>query len=238
MKPNSIALLTLLLAGCASQHTVHERGWVGGSYARAIPARKIFVQTDTGPILHGLPEPVRDKQKTALLITDLDEQTPLHKSGCREGDLILALNHTPVTTIRDYLQTIGQTVPGSTLELTLFRDGVITNHNLTIGREQFKHIGMLAFGFKLSPKLEFDFWPNPDFSLVALGYDRESERLNLHQTETRYLQSLSANQPDHEPGRLSREGWRTWLGPLSVSKQKQVLSQELVNPSLALKTNF
>src|SRR5688572_11382370 len=140
MKQNltPLAFLLLLLAGCASHKIVHERGWVGGSYARAIPANKIFIQADAGPIIQALPEPVREKQKTAILITDLDEQTPLHKSGCREGDLILALNQTPVTSIRDYLQTIDQTTPGSTLQLTLFRDGSTTNQNVTIGREQFK----------------------------------------------------------------------------------------------------
>src|SRR6476660_7048688 len=59
----------------------HHRGWIGGEF-KAVSV---------------VPPELKGKQRHAILITSLNTNTPAALAGLAEGDLLLELNHQPVT---------------------------------------------------------------------------------------------------------------------------------------------
>jgi hypothetical protein len=96
---------------------------------------------------------------------------------------------------------------------------------VVVGRETFRQAGSIRISFGLSSHLAFDLLPNPDFSLVALGYRSDRERLQLDSPRRNYIRAVRRESTGNS-GVTSREGWRAWLVMFSVSDHKKILSQE------------
>ncbi len=58
-----------------------------------------------------------------LEITRIDGASPAAKAGLKESDVILEVNNKPVEDIQQFQTTIGETAPGSKVELTIWRNG-------------------------------------------------------------------------------------------------------------------
>jgi len=206
-----VGALLLLPAGCAtdSKHEkpVRQRGWVGGEYrlARALPR-----------------EP--KNKKTALLVTALTSNTPAHLAGCREGDLILEIKGKPVTDLKSFRQIIDSAERGTTLPLKIWREGEVIEPRVTVGRETFRR--QSHFAILLIPIIRgIHLWPDPDFSLIALGYEKERARKELRSAEETYERNCSPKNYETE-----YRDWLAWLAILELSRGTIIVSQDNVVP--------
>jgi serine protease Do len=197
--------------GCATrpkEKPIHERGWVGGEYKpvatpRTPPSAKATLQTK------------------ALLVTALSSNTPARRAGVLEGDVILELNHEPTARLEDFRAAIDRAVPGTSLPVKVYRNGELIDYHLVVGRETFRRWGTFTIG--LWPMLrQPDLWPDPDFSLVVLGYETQHGRAELNSAENAYRRSYD---PDYHPW----DGeWSVWLAIFRSAKSKEIISQEIV----------
>lgn len=214
MKALTLAASALLLCGCASNKpevkAIHKRPWIGGEF-------------ETAPT----PKLAREKgfKRNAALVTRADAETPLAKAGIQEGDLALAINGEKVGSDWTLRKKFNKAT-SEPLYLTILRGEEVREIQITPGVEEFQYINHIAFGIGLSPNFEIDLFPNPDFSLIALGIDSDTKRLDLSSPTGKHLKSmLPENGDDGWRGVRSSEGWRTWLGPFSYSKNKVIVSQ-------------
>lgn len=215
MKTVIICITALaLLCGCSSNKSeakkIYERPWIGGKFESV-----------------STPASVRTNQfgKHGVLLTRVYEGTPLAQAGLREGDLALAVNGKNVRHPKDLEKLVG-TAP---ITFTIYRAGEISEKAITPGVERFEKHNSIAFGIKLATRFEIDLWPSPDFSLVALGFSNERERMELRDPKSKYLLELKAAQNPKDSswtGLGSDERWKFWLGPLEWAQAKMIVSQE------------
>jgi membrane-associated protease RseP (regulator of RpoE activity) len=195
-----LALACFVLAGCASSKTPQQRSWIGGEYK---------------PVKH-----LEDGSR-GLLVTGLRTNTPAARSGLREGDLILRAAGKPIEKLPAFQDIIDAAQPGTSVPMSVLRDGTVLDLPVRTGRETFTPSRAIVVGLLLSH--EWDPWPNPDFSLVALGYKRQHKRLDLDSPESRFKLAQTSDQ-DH-PSLRSSEGWEVWLPVFSFSTRKRIVSQ-------------
>lgn len=196
----ALAVASLVLTGCASSKMPQQRGWIGGEYK---PASRL-----------------KGNDAKGLLITALSTNTPAARSGLREGDVILRVAGKDIRKLPPFQKVIDAAEPGSKLPMTVLRDGSTLDLEVRAGRETFTPSRALVLGILLSH--EWDLWPDPDFSLIALGYKRQDRRLELDSPESRF--KLSTRE-DESKGLRSSEGWEIWLPIISLSTRKRILSQ-------------
>jgi hypothetical protein len=219
----TIALCAVALCGCASHNKpkpIHERPWIGGRF-ESVPT-PAGVRPDAS--LFG---------KNAPLIVALHDSSPLHKAGLQEGDLILAIDGKEMRYPREVREAVEQR-DSQPSTFTIYRQGEVLEKTVMPGTERYQEIGIFTCGIGFSSHLTFDLLPNPDFSLVALGFEQEHDRLNLNDPKSLYLRHLqdaaaaaSGQTNQHSSASLrSDEGWKFWLGPFSLERRKTILSQE------------
>jgi hypothetical protein len=207
--------LALALNGCSTapkEKPVHQRAWIGGEYKK--------VRT--------LPEPLRAERKAAILVTALSSNTPARLAGVREGDLVLELNHKPMTKLKDFRAIIDHSEPGTTLPVKVHRNGESMDYQVVVGRETYRHWGTFMIAWPPIMKSP-DLWPNPDFSLIALGYGTQHDRAELGSVESSYYRNCDAK--NYHPW---NGDWDFWLVIFRVAKSKEILSQEPVALTTAL----
>jgi len=212
--PLLLGAVAIILTGCSSpkpkEAADRHRGWIGGQYQ----------------VVKQFPPEFKHPPKAALLITALRTNTPAQLAGLGEGDLILELNHQPATRLRTFYRTIDRSEPGTLLPVKAWRDGRTNEFQVPVGRETYARTAIL--GIRLPPKsAALDLWPNPDFSLVVLGYETESldSRLDLGSASERYFKRCD---PKNYLGK--DEDWSVWLAILWADVSKQIRSQENVAP--------
>ena len=188
-------VLTTFAAGCATAKVPQQRGWIGGEYKQI-------------------------KGTEGLLLAALATNTPAAQSGLQEGDLILRGAGRSVDDAEDFHKIVDAASPGTALPLTVLRDGATFDAEVVVGREVLKPSRALTVGLLFSQK--WDLWPNPDFSLIALGYQRQHKRVELASPESRLK---LASRKDKSTGLRSAEGWEVWLPICSFSSRKRILSQ-------------
>jgi hypothetical protein len=223
----------IAVAGCASkaptQPVVHERGWIGGCYAMAVPAGRFF-SPGGKDVVRGLPKAVREKQAGAILITEAPEKSPVARGGLRAGDLILELNGKPMLSLKEFRKTVDAGSSGTLLRFSIYRDDKIIEETVTSGSEKYREEHMFVIGIGLGTTIKIDPIPDPDFSLVALGYRHKEDRLNLTDSKVIYQRTFSASSMNSTNamanGYRSSEGWNSWLGIFSLGEHKMILSQE------------
>jgi hypothetical protein len=128
-----------------------------------------------------------------------------------------------MTRLKDFRALIDRSEPGSSLPMKVFRNGESIDYQVVVGRETFRHWG--TFMIALPPILRApDLWPNPDFSLIVLGYETYHQRTELGSVESVYVRSC---RPNYHPW---NDDWDTWLVIFKTSKSREILSQEIVEP--------
>ena len=207
-----------LRASGGAPKPVHQRGWLGGEYKLAKrPA--MFQSRDT---VGAFPESLREQQRAGILVTALETNTPAALGGLQAGDLILKVNDQSVEKLVTFFRSINTAHPGHVLKLSVYRGDEFVDCPVTLGRETYQKEGAVSVGLLLSG--DWDPLPKPEFSLVALGYKRRVQRLELQSPETRYR--MHAAGATH--GIASSEGWEAWCVIFGVSSRKRILSQETI----------
>lgn len=206
------------LCGCASDKSsakkTYERPWIGGKFeTMSTPAS---VRTNT----------VKFAKRGALL-TRAEKDAPLSNAGLQEGDLILAVNGKNVRYDREVRSAVEKNgVMPSTF--AIYRGGEVMEKAVAPGVERFQKQRMIVFGIALSTHFDVDIYPNPDFSLIALGCETKRDRLDLHGPKGRYMKGFQEKESPKTvaAGLRSEEGWKVWLGPVWFTENKMILSQE------------
>ena len=191
-----VLMLATFMTGCASGKQPRERGWIGGEYK---------------------------KTASGLLITRLGTNTPAARSGLREGDLLEYVDGKRVKNLGALRKKVDAANPGTPMPIEVARDGTNSAHVVVVGTERYKPDRSITAGVLLAR--EWDLWPNPGFSLIALGYKRQDKRIELDSPES--LFDLAHRHDDDSKGLRSREGWEVWLPVLSFSHRKRILAQTL-----------
>jgi hypothetical protein len=225
----TIGLLVLLLqmaAGFpvfAAPKKVLERAWLGGEFKLAKSSRTVLSKDVVG----AFPELLRRAQRSGVLVCSLATNAPAALAGIRAGDLILEADGRLMTSLRRMGQFIGDQKPGDKVRLSIYREGELLELPVKLGRETYQRERSLTVGLLLSS--ECDVFPNPEFSLIALGFKRRSARLELNSPETQFLLSTRVANGSASSGVSSREGWQAWLAIISLGSHKRILSQELID---------
>jgi serine protease DegS len=73
---------------------------------------------------------------TGIMVTAIIKGTPAEIGGLQVRDLILSVNDIPAISIRDTLDYIADTAPGSTIVLEVNRDGTIMKLDMVVGELQ------------------------------------------------------------------------------------------------------
>ena len=213
---------TALFCGCASGEKktatkkIYERPWIGGSFERVSTPAVVRTNAEQHFAGHG------------MLVTRVREESPLAKAGVAEGDLLLAVNGKNIRFQRHLEKAIDAAGAGP-IAINIFRDGEIFEKTITPGIERFQKVHHITFGLGLPTYFEVDLYPNPDFSLVALGFDSRGKRLDLRDPVSKHRTANGEFYRDDKEGwkgLSSNEGWKTWLGPIAYSENKMIVSQE------------
>lgn len=228
-----LCLFAILLAGCSTTKSkpeaekVHQRGWIGGEFklARKFSAWNVIFGT-RDEFIPTLPHGLSSSNRAGILVAALSSNAPVRQAGLREGDLILALNRQPVTTLKAFRQTVDRAEPGTSLPIAAWRDGKTFECNVVVGRETFKNWGAVRMGIgfpNLSNLGPLDLWPDPGFDLGVLGFERSpGDRKEIGSAEEIYYRACDNK---HAP---SDQDWNVWLAIFSVARGKNILSQENV----------
>ena len=233
MKTLATLLLLLGLIGpsiaVASPKKTYERAWLGGEYKLAKNS-SLFQSRD---IVAAFPK--SEPQRAGIFVAAVHSNTPAALGGLNPGDLILQIDDQPVTSFKAFRKLVDSRSPGEGVRLSIFREGDIVERRVTLGREAYRRERTLGLGLLLSGKV--DLVPNPDFSLIAAGFERRTQRLELQSPEIRFLLQTHA-----ENGRVCsapiREGWQAWLAIVSFGSHKRILSQETLPLSDKLQAAF
>jgi serine protease Do len=94
------------------------RGWMG-----------VQVQ----PVTQDIADSLGLKQAQGALVDEPQPDSPAAKAGIKAGDVITAINGTPVKDSRDLARRIGTLAPGMSVKLDIVRDGNIQSVSLTLG---------------------------------------------------------------------------------------------------------
>jgi serine protease Do len=73
------------------------------------------------------------KQGGGVLIGDVSPDTPASRAGLKKGDVVTALNGQTVNAANQLQVQISQMAPGTTVKLTIWRDGMSRDVNVTLG---------------------------------------------------------------------------------------------------------
>jgi len=232
----SFCAAAALASGCASPKAsqtakakpeaekFHQRGWIGGEFK---VAHKIWFFGAREEYVAQLPTGLASTNHAGILITALSTNTPAHRAGLREGDLILDCAHRPITTLKAFHRVIDQSPPGQLLALTVWREGRTLDYLVPVGRETYKDWGSFRLGLSLpnfSDLGHFDLWPNPGFDLWALGFEpTPNDRKELGSAEAVYTRACQKGKYlAHE------QDWEAWLVIFSVERSREIFSQEPV----------
>ena len=207
---------------------MHDRGWIGGGYKCAKPRPTLANWLFGGDhLIYCYPKPLEQTQKSAILVTELATNAPAYRAGLRAGDLILELNHQPVTDLPAFWKVVHASRPGAALPVKVWRKGRMLDCDVPVGVEKFRYQGVFAVGLPgfwkplhLVPTRE-----KPAFSLIALGWQRDDgPPVDFDSVEQRYRQDCNP-----KGKRQGNDGdWNCWLAILQVSKGKIILDQEPV----------
>jgi serine protease Do len=72
-------------------------------------------------------------QPTGTLVGDVSSGSPAHRAGLQRGDIITEIDGTPVRNSRQLRLTIASIAPGTSVRLTVLRDGTAQQLTVTLG---------------------------------------------------------------------------------------------------------
>jgi serine protease Do len=95
------------------------RGWLG-----------VQIQ----PVTAGIAESLGMKKAEGAMVDEPQKDSPALKAGIQAGDIITAVNGTPVKDARDLARTIGTMAPDSSVKLDIIRQGETKTLSLTLAQ--------------------------------------------------------------------------------------------------------
>ncbi len=101
------------------------RGWLG-----------VQIQ----PVTAGIAESLGMKKAEGALVDEPQADSPAAKAGVQSGDVITAVNGTPVKDARELARTIGMMAPNSTVKLDVARQGQEKTLSLTLAEMPNEHV--------------------------------------------------------------------------------------------------
>jgi serine protease Do len=101
------------------------RGWLG-----------VQIQ----PVTAGIADSLGMKKAEGALVDEPQAGSPAAKAGIESGDVITAVNSTPVKDARELARTIGMMAPNSTVKLDVVRKGQEKTMSLTLGEMPSEHM--------------------------------------------------------------------------------------------------
>jgi hypothetical protein len=221
----------LMLAGCASQSqkVTHHRGWIGGTLATAEPRYHFFNPSQWHKVILGFPEPLKKQYKGGVLLTSVAPEGPLAKAGMQAGDLVLEIDQIPTPNQGEFRRIGDAALPGKKLNISFWRGGELRDSEVVVGSEQYQIERSISMSATLSSDVHFDILPDPNFSLIAVGFQKKQERVELGEAETAYLREVQKASPKDAaaPGSQSSEEWKVWLAIFGLEKHTKVLSQDV-----------
>lgn len=210
--------LLIPMFGVAAPRKLHQRAWLGGEFKLAKHGGDPVSSTHIGAFPRDL------DQRAGIYVAAVHPETPLAAAGVMTGDLVLALDGRPVTSLKALRSAVESRVPGGTIRLSVYRDGDIEERTATLGVESFERSRNIGVGLMLTHKI--DLVPNPDFSAAALGFHRRDQRIDLRSPETEfYLRHRKG--AGGQRGVSGNEGWQAWCVLFSFGSHKQIVSQEI-----------
>ncbi len=101
------------------------RGWLG-----------VQIQ----PVTAGIAESLGMKKAEGALVDEPQADSPAAKAGVQSGDVITAVDGTPVKDARELARTIGMMAPNSTVKLDIVRQGQEKTLSLTLAEMPNEHV--------------------------------------------------------------------------------------------------
>jgi serine protease Do len=95
------------------------RGWLG-----------VQIQ----PVTPGIADSLGMKKVEGAMVDEPQSGSPAARAGIKSGDVITAVNGTPIKDARDLARTIGMMAPDSSVKLDIVRQGEPTTVSLTLGQ--------------------------------------------------------------------------------------------------------
>lgn len=201
----ALMLVALIASACSSAPDVRERAWIGG----------VYTDWET-PMTNAAAEQQRTR---GILLVSSVEHAPSRKAGLLPGDVLTAINDTPVEEPDDLLACIEQVTPGERVVLHIVRGGRPMQVSCTTGMERYEKLGFVGIGLSFNP--EIDLWPADD-GMHILGMvgvrTRSTQPEYLHQ-DANNLESPIWGEP------AARTMWRADLVILSFGREEHVLEQ-------------
>ena len=72
------------------------------------------------------------KDDSGIEVKHLDENSPASRAGLRENDVILEMNRQKVEDIEQFVRAIGETTPGTKIDMAIWRSGARQNLSATV----------------------------------------------------------------------------------------------------------
>jgi hypothetical protein len=125
LKTAALAACLLLLAGlapapAAAANANHDTdGWLGV----VLMAKETAHKEDRGD----------DTRSRELRILEVMDDSPAEAAGLEDGDLIVAVDGREIGELDSFVDLVADRAPGSTMELTIERDGLRQNRLVTLG---------------------------------------------------------------------------------------------------------
>jgi serine protease Do len=101
------------------------RGWLG-----------VQIQ----PVTAGIADSLGMKKAEGAMVDEPQAGSPAAKAGVQSGDVITAVNGTPVKDARDLARTIGMMAPNSTVKLDILRQGQEKTLSFTLAEMPNEHV--------------------------------------------------------------------------------------------------
>jgi serine protease Do len=112
------------------------RGWLG-----------VQIQ----PVTSSIADSLGMKKAEGAIVDEPQADSPAAKAGVQSGDVITAVNGTPVKDARDLARTIAMLPPNSTVKLDLFRQGQEKTLSLTLAEMPNEHLAKADAGQNAQP---------------------------------------------------------------------------------------
>jgi serine protease Do len=100
---------------------VVTRGWLG---------------VEVQPVTKGIADSLGMKKAEGAMVDGPQNGSPAAKAGVQSGDVVTALNGTPVKDSRDLARKVAALAPGSSVKLDMLRSGESKTLTVTLGQQQ------------------------------------------------------------------------------------------------------
>jgi serine protease Do len=71
-----------------------------------------------------------------VLVNGIEQGSAADKAGLRAGDVVIRVNETPINDARDFARLIGNSAPGTTFSLNVWRDKQLWKMSITTGSDK------------------------------------------------------------------------------------------------------